>query len=183
MVSVFDRTENAGVLRHLGHGRDPDEAGFGPPPPDVDRWHLGAHPDVVERLWGTLNGSLPADARWLVFDGPALVHPASGTILALALGTSYALRLQPGALAEAVAAGAELVHTYRSVDVTLNLPRAFGPGLAFRSWGHGGGVPGRGWGWGPRGSGVWPRRAACRDSCSSTRWTARTPTTGRCSTR
>ena len=134
MVSVFDRTENAGVLRHLGHGRDPDEAGFGPPPPDVDRWHLGAHPDVVERLWGTLNGSLPADARWLVFDGPALVHPASGTILALALGTSYALRLQPGALAEAVEAGAELVHTYRSVDVTLDLPRAFGPDWAFGSW-------------------------------------------------
>src|SRR3970040_646789 len=52
MVSVFDRTENAGVLRHLGHGRDPDEAGFGPPPPAVDRWHLGAPPDVAGRLWG-----------------------------------------------------------------------------------------------------------------------------------
>src|SRR3990172_6173468 len=83
MVSVFDRPGNAGVLRHLGHGRDPDEAGFGPPPPDVDRWHLGAHPDVVERLWDSLNGSLPADARWLVFDGPALVHltAARGAII------------------------------------------------------------------------------------------------------
>ncbi|MEO6059275.1 MAG: hypothetical protein ABIQ05_04795 [Candidatus Limnocylindria bacterium] len=134
MVSVFDRPENAGALRHLGRGRDADDAGFGPPPSSVDRWHLGAHPDVVERLWETLNGSLPADARWLVFDGPALVHPASGTILAVGLGTSYGLRLRPEDLAEAVAAGAELVHTFRSVGVTLDLPDSYGPDWAFGSW-------------------------------------------------
>ncbi len=88
----------------------------------------------MERLWETLNGSLPADARWLVFDGPALVHPASGTILAVGLGTSYGLRLRPEDLAEAVAAGAELVHTFRSVGVTLDLPETYGPDWAFGSW-------------------------------------------------
>ena len=34
----------------------------------------------------------------------------------------------------------------------------------------------------PRRSGAWPTSASCRASCSSTRWTARTPTTMRCST-
>jgi hypothetical protein len=134
MASVFDRPENARVLRHLGRGRDPAEAGFGPPPPDVDRWHLGTHPDVVERLWDVLSLPLPADARWLVFDGPALVRPDSGTILAVGLGTSYGLRLQPDHLAEALARGAELVHTFRSVEVTLDLSVSFGPDWAFGSW-------------------------------------------------
>ena len=51
--------------------------GFGPPSPEVDRGHLGSNPAVVDRLWEVLNESLPADARWLVFDSAALVHPAS----------------------------------------------------------------------------------------------------------
>lgn len=134
MLSLFDRPENTGVLRHLANGRPASEAGFGPPSPDIDRRHLGAHPDVVERLWEVLNDTLPADARCLVFDGPALVHPGTGTILAVVLGTSYALRLQPADLAAAVSAGAELVHTYRSVGVTLDLPSTFGADWAFGSW-------------------------------------------------
>ena len=130
MASLLDRAANAGALRYLGHGRPASGAAFGPPPADVDRWHLGTHPDIVERLWDVLNDALPADARWLVFDGPALVHP-QGIILAAGIGTQYALRLLADDLAAAIAAGAELVHHFRTVGTTLDLPATFGPGWVF----------------------------------------------------
>jgi hypothetical protein len=131
MASLIDRPENANALRYLAHGRDEADAYSGPPPADVDRRHLGTHPDIVERLWDALNAALPADARWLVFDGPALVHPASGVILATAIGTQYALRLLPEHLATAVAAGSELLHVFRTVRTTLDLPATFGADWVF----------------------------------------------------
>ncbi len=130
MASLLDRAENAGALGYLAHGRPASEAAFGPPPADVDSRHLGTHPSVVDQVWGVLNEALPGDARWLVFDGPALVHP-SGTILAAAIGTQYTLRLLPADLAAATAAGAELVHHFRTVGTTLDLPATFGPDWVF----------------------------------------------------
>lgn len=134
MLGRLDRPQNAGVLTYLAQGRVPSAAGFGPPAAGIDRWHLGAHPDVVDRLWEALNGALPADARWLVYDTPSLVDPRSGEILAVALGTSYAVRLLPDHLAAALEGGAEQVHTYRSVGTTLDLPATFGPGWVFGAW-------------------------------------------------
>jgi hypothetical protein len=134
MDPLLARPENAGALLYLAHGRPAAESGFGPPADDVDRRHLGSHPDIVDRLWDALNGVLPVDARWLVFDSPALVHPASGVILATAIGTQYALRLLPEDRAEALLAGAELVHSFRSVGTTLDLPATFGPLWVFGSW-------------------------------------------------
>ncbi|MBA3687454.1 MAG: hypothetical protein H0W81_01245 [Chloroflexi bacterium] len=130
MVPLLDRPENAGALSYLAHGRPADEATFGPPPEDLDSRHLGTHPTVVDRLWEDLNRGLPVDARWLVFDGPALIHP-DGTILAAAMGTQYALRLLPDDRAAAIAAGAESVHHFQTVGTTLDLPEAFGPEWVF----------------------------------------------------
>jgi len=130
MLPFLEGAENAGALQYLAHGRPAAEAAFGPPPADVDRRHLGTHPDVVERLWGDLNAALPVDARWLVFDGPALVHPG-GTILAAAMGTQYALRLLPDDRAAAIVSGAEVVHHFRTVDTTLDLIATFGPAWVF----------------------------------------------------
>ena len=131
MRSLLDRTENRGALAYLAHGRSASKAFFGPPPADIDRRHLGANPAVVDRVWDVLNAALPADARWLVFDGPSLVHPASGIMLAAVIGTQYALRLQPDDLATSVAAGAELVHVFRTVGTALDLPATFGPDWVF----------------------------------------------------
>jgi hypothetical protein len=131
MEPLLDRPENAGPLRYLAHGRPATEAFSGRPHADLDRRHLGTLPAVVDRLWDALNAALPADARWLVFDGPALVHPANGIILAAAIGTQYALRLQPADLAAAVADGGELVHAFRTVGTTLDLPATFGPDWVF----------------------------------------------------
>ena len=130
MAALLDRPENAGALAYLAHGRPISEAAFGPPAPDVDLHHLGTHPSVVTRLWDVLNVALPVDARWLVFDGPALVHP-NGTIIAAAMGTQYALRLLPAYHSLALAAGAELVHDFRTVGTTLDLPATFGPDWVF----------------------------------------------------
>jgi hypothetical protein len=134
MESLLGRHENAGALLYLAHGRLAAEAGFGPPSGDTDRRHLGSSPAVVDRLWDELNAALPADARWLVFDAPALVHPVSGVILAAAIGTQYALRLLPDDHAAAVAGGAELRHSFRTVGTTLELPATFGPHWAFGAW-------------------------------------------------
>lgn len=134
MESVLARPENSGALLYLAHGRPADESGFGPPSADVDRGHLGSNPAVVDRLWDVLNAALPADARWLVFDSAALVQPWSGVILAAAVGTQYALRLRPDHVAAARAAGAELVHTFRTVGTTLDLPATFGANWVFGRW-------------------------------------------------
>jgi len=131
MSLLAGRAENAGPLRYLAHGRPIEEGGFGPPSDDVDRFHLGTHPDIVDRLWDELNAALPLDCRWLVFDGPALVNPASGLIMAAGMGTSYALRLRAEHAALAVAAGAELTHEFRTVGTRLDLPTTFGQGWVF----------------------------------------------------
>ena len=87
----------------------------------------------MDWLWDTLNGALPADCRWLVFDGPALVHPASGMILAAGIGTQYALRLLAEHVATAVAGGSEQVHVFRTVGTTLDLTATFGADWVFGS--------------------------------------------------
>ena len=130
MATLLDQSANAGALRYLAHGRSADEADCGPPSPEVDRWHLGTHPDIVERLWDVLNAALPADSRRLVYDGPALVHP-SGLLLAVGVGTQYALRLLARDKEHAVGAGAEVVHHFRTVGTTLDLGATFGPEWVF----------------------------------------------------
>jgi hypothetical protein len=70
----------------------------GPPPAGRDRdpyLEAGHHPDIVERVWNALGALLPADARALVNGNPVLAHRASGAVLALPRGTSYALWLPP----------------------------------------------------------------------------------------
>jgi hypothetical protein len=128
------RSDNHGALRYLGQGLAPDAVPVAVPAPDVDTWHLGAHPDVVARLWEVLNAALPTDARCLVAGGAALVDPASGLILAAALGTRYALRLTGRPLAEALAAGLATVHLFSTVGRTLDLEETFGPGWVFGAW-------------------------------------------------
>jgi hypothetical protein len=63
-----------------------------------------AHPEAVERVWDELGSALPRDCRAVVYRAPALVHPDSGIIFALVLGTYYALRLPSGSDREDVVA-------------------------------------------------------------------------------
>jgi hypothetical protein len=94
-------------------------------------WEHGSHPEIVEHLWESLTTALTTECRALVYGTPALVSPRKGTIFAIALGTEYGMRLPPADFASARAAGAELVHVYRTVGVTLDLPAQFGPHWIF----------------------------------------------------
>jgi len=126
-----DLPENQGVLSYLGQGVEPRSVSVARPPEHVDTRRLGAHPDVVERLWTQLNGELPDDARYLVADTAALVHPRTGYVLAVALGTAYAIRLEGAALQEALSDGFGTVHEFTTVGRTLDLAATFGPGWVF----------------------------------------------------
>lgn len=68
-------------------------------------YEAGAHPDVVEFLWDRLGASLPTTSRCLLFGVPVLVQPDSGIILAVAMGTGYALRVPDEELTSALANG------------------------------------------------------------------------------
>ncbi len=66
-----------------------------------DPWMgLGTHPEIIEEMWA-LDDGLPERCRWLVWGGPALVHPRSGVIFARGYGTiGFAVRL-PAAIRDA----------------------------------------------------------------------------------
>jgi len=130
-----DLPANLGVLAYLGPaaGRAPLAQA---PEDHVDPYQgAGSHPDVVEYLWVRLNGALPADCRVVVYGSPALAHPEAGVILALAMGTSYVLRLQSTDRDTAMAAGAEPVHEYSSPKGhVVNAPLQFGSDWVFGRW-------------------------------------------------
>ncbi len=125
--------ENLGVLAHLSRGKHA-RAPIARPSSVPDPYQgAGSHPDVVERVWDQLGKDLPRAARVLVYGSPALVHADGGLVVALALGTQYALRVPREAWAEAAQAGLAAVHTYRSMGERLDLA-AFGPGWHFGIW-------------------------------------------------
>jgi len=75
----------------------------GPAPPGRNRdpyFECGHHPDIVERVWNDLGADLPEGARCRVSGNPVLAHRASGAVLALPRGTSYAVWLTPSARRE-----------------------------------------------------------------------------------
>lgn len=119
------------MLRYLGQGADPRAVALRRPGPDTDTWRLGAHPDIVQHLWERLNAALPADCRFLVANTAALVDPESGRVIAVALGTQYAIRLIGAGLAAARDAGFEARHEFATVGRTLDLEATFGPGWVF----------------------------------------------------
>lgn len=123
--------ENDGVLRYLGQGADPREIDIERPTDATDRWHLGAHPDIVERLWSELAARLAHDSRRLIAGGAALIDPETGVIVAVALGTTYAIRLTGESLTRARERGYVSVHEFSTVNRRLDLDTAFGPGWVF----------------------------------------------------
>ncbi len=68
----------------------------------TDPWYgLGTHPDIIEALWD-MDDSLPQRCRWVFWGGPALVHPETGVVFAIGMGTiGIVLRLPPHVIASA----------------------------------------------------------------------------------
>ncbi len=91
---------------------------------------LGAHPDVVQRVWKDI---APSPAwRAVVLGRPAAVDPGEGAVVAPALGTSYWLRVAPEHLGAALSSGARQRHTYGRNGPVLDAAASFGP-----TWIHG----------------------------------------------
>ena len=65
-------------------------------------WYgLGTHPDIIEALWD-MDDSLPQRCRWVFWGGPALVHPETGVLFAIGMGTiGIVFRLPPQVVASA----------------------------------------------------------------------------------
>lgn len=124
---------NAGLFSYLKV--DPaDPLSFQAPDALADPYMgAGCHPDIVTRVWRELGAPLPTDCRFIVGGRPGLVHPHSGVVFALALGTQYCLRLPPAVVPLALAAGAKTTTTWAGGAV-LDLPAAFGPGWVFGGW-------------------------------------------------
>jgi hypothetical protein len=119
------------VLEYLCRDGKPKKPLIEPATALKSAWHTGSHPDIVDYLWESVAQRLPAECRAVICGTPALVAPVSGVIFAAALGTEYGMRLPPAQFGLARAAGAELVHEYRTVKVRLDLPQTFGMGWVF----------------------------------------------------
>jgi hypothetical protein len=125
---------NAGVLEYLCGGvRGQGIENMSPQDVDDPYMKLGTHPDVVQRLWDELTVDLPKSCQWVVCRTPALVRKQSGVIFGIAGGSHfYALRLAPGAYAEAIERGA--VPLYRwGEEHSVDLAR-FGEGWIVGGW-------------------------------------------------
>jgi len=90
-----DDPRNAAVLAFLAASERLPGYVASAAPASVDRYQLGAHPDLVEFLWEQLDAGLPTRCAWVVHGRAALVRRSSGIVFGLALGTrGIALRLQ-----------------------------------------------------------------------------------------
>ena len=94
---------------------------------------LGAHPEVVQRIWDELGKALQQDCRSVIHSTPALAHPGNGTIFAVALGTGYGLRLPPSLVKSAVRRGARISVQYTDGD-DMNTHRDLGPDWVLGAW-------------------------------------------------
>jgi hypothetical protein len=127
-----DHPSNRGVLEYFSRITGERASLFEPvTDPAASRPQSGSHPEIVDYLWDTLAGALPVDCRALVYARPVLVAPVRGIIFAVPLGTEYALRFAPPEFDQARSAGAEVIHNYTTVGITLDLAEQFGPHWLF----------------------------------------------------
>lgn len=131
--NIITNPINASVIMYLSReGRQELAARPAQGSPDA-YYRAGSHPEIVARVWDALGDPLPLDCRLRVCGSPALVHPVTGVVFALAMGTQYALRL-PGDLAEvAIAAGARRSTTW-SNGVVFEVQVEFGMEWVFGAW-------------------------------------------------
>jgi len=120
---------NDKVVRYLARMKGPEDD-RPPRPGQRDYWEAGSHPDVVERIWDQLGKTLPADSRRVVCGTPALVNPSSKVLIAVAIGTAYAIRL-PSVLLGSAAPPAVRTETVFSGGERLNVRTEFGDDWIF----------------------------------------------------
>jgi hypothetical protein len=124
---------NTKILSYLARGKFKNTPAFAPWSALPDPWDCCCHGDIVEYFACKIAPALPADCLAVVHSDPALVHPKSGVIFAICLGTEYGLRL-PGLLAaEATQAGAKTFTKWSTGDV-MDIRRELGEDWVFGAW-------------------------------------------------
>lgn len=124
---------NEGVVRYLERTRSSTPDVRPPREKHLDYWECGSHPDVVERIWDKLGKDLPTECRQVVLGTPALVHPRSGVVLAIAFGMQYGLRLPNRVVQEGLPAGARTVNTW-STGGEMDIQQEIGKDWVFGTW-------------------------------------------------
>jgi len=123
---------NENVIRYLErHGPKQDERE--PHIEKRDYWEAGSHPDVVERVWDELGKALPSESRRVVCGTPALIHPNSKVLIAIAIGTQYALRLPSLVVRAGIPANAQTEIVWAG-GTRLNVQTQFGPDWIFGNY-------------------------------------------------
>jgi len=84
-------------------------------------------------VWDALGKHFAPAARCIFCGTPALVHPTTGIVFALGLGTQYGLRFPPDLAAAAVRAGAK-TFTRWSTGSTIDTREVLGEGWVFGAW-------------------------------------------------
>jgi hypothetical protein len=131
---------NRKVIRFLKSRCAPGVPALAAPDSHPDPYgKLGSRPDEVLLVWDDLGSALPVDCRAIVYGTPALVHPTAGVVLALALGTTCALRVPPDCVEAALAAGCTVTQTWSNGGM-MNIEEELG-----RGWVFGGGGQGSAW--------------------------------------
>ena len=97
-MSSVHKPANDKVLRYLTRVKGSAIDDRPPRSEQRDYWEAGSHPDVVERIWDQLGATFPAESKRVICSTPALVHPVSRVLIAVAIGTEYALRLPAAVL-------------------------------------------------------------------------------------
>src|SRR5260370_1354565 len=122
-VRLLGHTGNEPLVKYLSEqsqrigSKWTDNPSCSPDSVEQPYMRLGAHPNVVTRLWNTFAAALPAQCNWVVYGTPVLVNPASAVIFAFAGGTVYALRLPKDARSEALGLGLASVRRFSNGDV------------------------------------------------------------------
>jgi hypothetical protein len=131
-----DNPMNLGVIRYLAERAGEEQVNVIVSPGSAAHdpyWHMGSHPETVERVWDQLGSILPETCCCLLYGTPALVAPTSGIVLAIAFGTAYALRVPEVAVPAAIEAGATTI-TRWSGGGQLNVTEQFGSDWIFGRW-------------------------------------------------
>lgn len=127
---------NRAVIQHVRRNLPPEDRGkpLAAPESHPDPYReAGSHPDIVEWLWDQLDAALPNDCRALFYGAPALIHPETGVVMALAYGTQYIIRVPDDAIPEALEAGCRIENVWSNGEKT-DLEQELSAGWLFGCW-------------------------------------------------
>ena len=131
MYPNLETPRNTGVLRYLESRNDQHAPLIAEPTQNPDPyWYSGSHPEIVQRVWDGLGTVLPGTSRCMLYGTPALVSAHTGMVMAVALGTQYALRLSPERVEQALQRGAR-TSIRQASGAHWDIRQNFGPDWVF----------------------------------------------------